>query len=56
MGWEAKRDAKPVFTYGTHENGTDPEAPNTVCYQSLARVTCYEVANLFETEIRRAPN
>ena len=34
----------------------DTEAPNTVSYQSLARVTCYEVANLFETETRRAPN
>ncbi len=34
----------------------DPEAPNTVCYQSLTRVTCYEVANRFETETRRAPD
>ena len=32
----------------------DTEAPNTVCYQSLARVTCYEVANRFETETRLA--
>lgn len=26
-----------------------------VCYQSIARVTCYEVTNRFETETRRAP-
>jgi len=26
-----------------------------VCYQSIARVTCYEVSNRFETETRRAP-
>jgi len=28
---------------------------NLVCYQSIARTTCYEVANRFETETRRAP-
>lgn len=34
----------------------DPgEQSNMVCYQSIARVTCYEAANRFETETRRAP-
>ncbi|MBT3401160.1 MAG: hypothetical protein HOL07_03565 [Rhodospirillaceae bacterium] len=28
---------------------------NLVCYRSLARTTCYEVANKFETETRRTP-
>lgn len=31
------------------------DQPNLVCYQSIARTTCYEVANRFETETRRAP-
>lgn len=26
-----------------------------VCYQSIARVTCYDVENRFETPTRRAP-
>lgn len=33
----------------------DDGQPERVCYQSIARVTCYEVANRFETETRRAP-
>jgi len=31
------------------------DQPNLVCYQSIARTTCYEVANRYETETRRAP-
>ena len=31
------------------------EMAELVCYRSIARVTCYEVANRFETETRRAP-
>ncbi|MEP4377612.1 MAG: hypothetical protein ABJ215_04380 [Alphaproteobacteria bacterium] len=31
------------------------EQANLVCYQSIARVSCYEVANRFETETRLAP-
>ncbi|MDA0787265.1 MAG: hypothetical protein O3B37_13335 [Proteobacteria bacterium] len=31
------------------------EQSRSVCYQSIARVTCYDVANRFETETRRAP-
>ncbi len=31
------------------------EQSSLVCYQSIARATCYEVANRFETETRRAP-
>ena len=29
------------------------EQSSLVCYQSIARVSCYEVANRFETETRR---
>ena len=31
------------------------EHSKLVCYQSIARTTCYEVANRFETETRRTP-
>lgn len=31
-----------------------PQEP-LVCYQSIARVTCYDVENRFETETRRTP-
>ena len=31
------------------------DQPELVCYRSIARTTCYEVANRFETETRRTP-
>ena len=37
-------------------NDDDSAQAKTVCYQSIARITCYEVVNRFETETRRAPD